>query len=180
VRCPYCRTDRDRVIDSRPAEEGAAIRRRRECAACGQRFSTYERSEQVALGVRKRHGALEPFERTKLAAGIEKATKNLPVEPAAVRQAVTAVENRLRALGRREVASEVVGAEVLAALRDLDRVAYLRFASVYKGFTSTDDFARELATLGDPGREPSQHRSTQPKPGQPAGSRPGGRRSGQA
>ncbi|MDQ3029863.1 MAG: transcriptional regulator NrdR, partial [Actinomycetota bacterium] len=162
------------------AEEGAAIRRRRECAACGQRFSTYERSEQVALGVRKRHGALEPFERTKLAAGIEKATKNLPVEPAAVRQAVTAVENRLRALGRREVASEVVGAEVLAALRDLDRVAYLRFASVYKGFTSTDDFARELATLGDPGREPSQHRSTQPKPGQPAGSRPGGRRSGQA
>ncbi|MDQ3707728.1 MAG: transcriptional regulator NrdR, partial [Actinomycetota bacterium] len=158
MRCPYCRTNRDRVIDSRPAEEGAAIRRRRECAACGQRFSTYERNEQIALGVRKRHGALEPFERAKLAAGIDKATKNLPVEPAAVRQAVTAVETRLRGLGRREVDSEVVGAEVLAALRDLDRVAYLRFASVYKGFTSTDDFTRELATLeGDSGRDPSQH-----------------------
>jgi transcriptional repressor NrdR len=155
VRCPYCNSDRDRVIDSRPAEDGAAIRRRRECAACRQRFSTYERSEQISVGVRKRNGALEPFERAKLAAGIEKATKNLPVSPAAVRQAVAAVESRLRALGRREVDSEVVGGEVLAALRDLDRVAYLRFASVYKGFTSTDDFARELVTLeGYPRRGP--------------------------
>ncbi len=173
MRCPYCSTERNQVIDSRPAEDGAAIRRRRECAACGQRFSTYERNEQITIGVRKRDGALEPFERVKLAAGIEKATKNLPVDPAAVRQAVHVVESRVRALGRREVDSEVVGSEVLAALRDLDRVAYLRFASVYKGFTSTDDFARELATLeGDP-RSATQ-RPSSPQSDRSAAQRPSG------
>lgn len=147
MRCPYCSADQDRVVDSRPAEGGAAIRRRRACLACGQRFSTYERSEQVALAVRKRSGLVEPFDRDKIAAGIEKATKNLPVEPEAVHRAVAVVEARVRGLGRREVPSELVGSEVLAALRQLDPVAYVRFASVYKGFTTTADFTRELASL---------------------------------
>jgi transcriptional repressor NrdR len=147
VRCPYCTADNDRVVDSRAAEDGGAIRRRRECRACGQRFSTYERAEHPALIVRKRNGVLEPFDRAKVLAGIEKATKNLAVSAEDVRRASARVEAGLRGLGRREVPSEAVGAEVLAALRDLDHVAYMRFASVYKGFTSPDDFRRELASL---------------------------------
>lgn len=147
MRCPYCGIDDDRVVDSRASEEGTAIRRRRECHACAQRFSTYERAEQLVLSVRKRSGVVEPFDRAKIIAGMSKATKNLPVEDAAVRRAVTRVEARIRALGKRQVASTLIGAEVLAALRDLDPVAYVRFASVHKGFTSPEDFARELAAL---------------------------------
>ena len=147
MRCPYCLADDDRVVDSRPAEEGAAIRRRRECRACGQRFSTHERPEHAPLAVRKRNGRLEPFEHAKVLAGIEKATKNLALAEDTPRRAAAAVEARLRRLGTREVASQTVGTEVLAVLRDIDPVAYMRFASVYKGFTSPDDFRRELAVL---------------------------------
>jgi len=147
VRCPYCMSEDDRVVDSRAAEGGAAIRRRRECRSCRQRFSTYERIEQTGVLVRKRSGIAEPFDRAKVRAGIEKATKNLPVSPTAVARAVDAVDHRVRASGRREVDSKAVGAEVLDALRELDHVAYMRFASVYKGFTSPEDFHRELAAL---------------------------------
>jgi transcriptional repressor NrdR len=147
VRCPYCSRDDDRVVDSRAAEDGAAVRRRRECRACGQRFSTYERAERAPLMVRKRSGESEPYDRGKVLAGIEKATKNLALDADAARRAAAAVEARLRGLGLREVASEAVGTEVLAVLRDLDPVAYMRFASVYKGFTSPEDFRRELAVL---------------------------------
>lgn len=153
MRCPYCGTDDDRVVDSRSSEDGTAIRRRRECRSCTQRFSTYERAEQLAVSVRKRSGVLEPFDRAKITAGMDKATKNLAVEGAALRRAVARVEARIRALGSREVASAVVGAEVLSALRELDPVAYMRFASVYKGFTSAEDFARELADLEAAQRE---------------------------
>ncbi len=147
MRCPYCSTDKDRVVDSRAADDGAAVRRRRECRACGQRFSTYERAEQSALVVRKRNGMVEPYDRSKVLAGVAKATKNLEVDTEDVRRTAAGVEGRLRALGTREVGSEAVGAEVLAGLRELDHVAYVRFASVYKGFTSPDDFRRELASL---------------------------------
>lgn len=114
---------------------------------CGQRFSTYERAEQVPLSVRKRSGAVEPFDRNKVAVGIAKATKDLSPQSELIDQAVARVEARVRGLGRREVPSEVVGSEVLVALRELDPVAYVRFASVYKGFTSPQDFTRELAGL---------------------------------
>ena len=147
MRCPYCQDDNDRVVDSRSAETGRAIRRRRQCNGCGQRFSTYERIEQSGVLVRKRNGVAEPFDRAKLRAGIEKATKNLSVTADQVRDAVAAVDSSIRASGKREVDSKAVGAEVLAALRELDHVAYMRFASVYKGFTSPEDFTRELATL---------------------------------
>jgi transcriptional repressor NrdR len=151
VQCPYCDADDDRVVDSRAAEAGAAIRRRRECLACGQRFSTYERVEQPHLTVAKRDGSAEPFDAAKVQAGIAKATKNLAVTPDGVRLATARVEARVRALGRRQVDSDAIGAEVLAALRDLDHVAYVRFASVYKGFTTPEDFVRELADLaGEP------------------------------
>ena len=148
MRCPYCEVDEDRVIDSRAADEGQSIRRRRECVACGQRFSTYERVEQVPLQVRKRSGDAEPFDREKVAKGIVRATKNLALEPGAVRRAVARVEGRMRDQHRRIIDSEDVGAAVLDALADLDEVAYLRFASVYKSFTSPQDFHRELARLG--------------------------------
>ena len=135
------------MVDSRSAEDGRAIRRRRECHGCGQRFSTYERIEQSGVLVRKRSGLAEPFDRAKLRAGIEKATKNLPVTAEAVQHAVVTVDHRIRSSGRKEVDSKAVGAEVLEALRALDHVAYMRFASVYKGFQSPDDFTRELASL---------------------------------
>jgi transcriptional repressor NrdR len=147
VRCPYCGTDDDRVVDSRPADDGAAIRRRRECRSCGQRFSTFERPDVAALAVRKRDGTVEPFDRQKVLSGMEKAVKNLAVSPDLLQRAGARVEARVRGLGRREVPSEAVGSEVLAALRDLDHVAYLRFASVYKGFTSAEEFRRELEQL---------------------------------
>ncbi len=147
MRCPYCDSDEDRVVDSRASDEGESIRRRRACRSCGQRFSTYERVEQSTLRVRKRSGALEPFDRDKVAKGIARATKNLALEPGAVRRASAQVEGRLRERNRREVTSTQVGAEVLVALRDLHEVAYLRFASVYKNFTTPQDFQRELATL---------------------------------
>lgn len=152
MRCPFCAADDDRVVDSRAADDGAAIRRRRECRGCGQRFSTYERLEHPLLSVRKRDGSLEPFERDKVVASMSKATKNLPVDDAAVRRAVAGVEARVRAAGAREVSSATVGEEVLDALRALDAVAAVRFASVYKGFTSPEDFARELAAMQPPGR----------------------------
>ena len=147
MRCPYCGGDRDRVVDSRPAEQGEAIRRRRECLNCRQRFSTFERTEHAPLTVRKRNGAAEPFVRDKVLTGMARAIKNLDVTHADILRAAAQVEAHLRAGGRREVTSEQIGTEVLTALRDLHHVAYVRFASVYKGFTSPDDFRRELATL---------------------------------
>jgi len=147
MRCPYCGVDDDRVIDSRGAEGGEAIRRRRQCRGCGQRFSTYERAEHSVILVVKRGGVTEPFQRDKVISGMQRATKNLPIDQEALRRAAARVEARVRTLGRRLIASEIIGAEVLDALRDIDHVAYMRFASVYKGFTSPDDFHRELASL---------------------------------
>ncbi|MDP9405680.1 MAG: transcriptional regulator NrdR [Actinomycetota bacterium] len=155
MRCPYCNADDDAVVDSRPAAGGATVRRRRACRVCGQRFSTVERVEHSPLAVRKRNGTSEPFDRAKLRSGVDKATTNLAVSPEAVARAVAGIEARVRGVGRSEVTSAAVGAEVLAALRTLHPVAYVRFASVHKGFTSPQDFARELAALeadaGPPG-----------------------------
>ncbi len=147
MRCPYCSADRDRVLDTRPAHGGTAIRRRRACAACGERFSTIERSEAVPLTVVKRDGLLEPFDARKVAAGIGEAVKNLELDDDTVRSTTAQVEERLRAHARGHIESAEIGAEVLTVLRALHEVAYMRFASVYKGFTSPDDFRRELANL---------------------------------
>ena len=157
MRCPWCGVDDDRVVDSRPADGGSAIRRRRQCAACGRRFSTYERVERVGLMVRKRDGTVEPFDREKLVSGIGKATKNRPVSSIELEGVVDRIEGRLRRKGP-EVTSEQVGIEVLQALRKLDEVAYLRFASVYKDFQELTDFERELGTLLK--REPAKRRKS--------------------
>ena len=146
MRCPWCHAEDDKVVDSRPADAGAAIRRRRECLTCARRYTTFERVEGVGLVVVKRDGAKDPFDRGKLSSGIQKAIKNRPVSPEQVERIVDRVEERLRRKGP-EVTSQQVGLEVLASLAKLDQVAYMRFASVYKDFQEITDFERELGVL---------------------------------
>jgi transcriptional repressor NrdR len=155
VRCPYCQTPDDKVVDSRPSDDGAAIRRRRECLACGRRFTTYERLEELPLMVVKRAGVKEPFERAKVEAGIQRAVTHRPVDEGAVAGIAAEIEEELRAEGA-EVSSERVGLAVLDRLRVLDPVSYLRFASVYKGFEDVTDFEREAAVL-QKSTEPKRH-----------------------
>jgi transcriptional repressor NrdR len=146
VRCPWCAVDDDRVVDSRLAEEGGAIRRRRECLGCGRRFTTFERVEEVPLWVVKRTGLREPFDRVKVVAGVRAACKNRPVTDAQMEELAQAVEDALRA-DTTEPSSQQVGVAVLEHLGALDDVAYLRFASVYKGFEDAGDFQREVGLL---------------------------------
>jgi transcriptional repressor NrdR len=146
MRCPWCHAENDKVVDSRPAEGGSAIRRRRECLTCSRRFTTFERAEEVGLIVVKRDGLKDPFSREKVAAGIRKAIKNRPVSEEQVDRIVERVSERLRRKGP-EVTSQEVGLEVLANLGKLDQVAYMRFASVYKDFQEITDFERELGAL---------------------------------
>ena len=146
VRCPLCAAVDDKVVDSRLAEDGAAIRRRRECLACGRRFTTYERLDDVALQVIKRSGHREPWDRAKIVAGLHAAAKNRPLSDALIDDIAGQVEEEVRLAGP-EIGSEQVGLVVLERLRAVDEVAYLRFASVYKGFDDADDFAREAGLL---------------------------------
>jgi transcriptional repressor NrdR len=146
MRCPWCGDPDDRVVDSRAAQAGASIRRRRECLSCGRRFTTFERVEEVTLTVVKRDGAKEPFDRDKVASGVTKAIKNRPVTAEQVGRLVERVEDKLRRKGP-VVTTQEVGLEVLSVLGTLDDVAYLRFASVYKDFQELTDFERELGLL---------------------------------
>lgn len=135
------------MIDSRLAEEGAAIRRRRQCDSCGRRFTTFERSEAVGLQVRKRSGERLPFDRAKIISGLTKACVNRPVTEQEVERVADEIEEAIRASGSAEVSTQEVGLAVLDRLRDLDEVAYLRFASVYKDFQELTDFEREVGQL---------------------------------
>ena len=146
MRCPSCGSFDDKVVDSRQSEDGAAIRRRRACLTCQRRFTTFERLEEVTLTVVKRSGQREPFDRTKVVAGLVAATKSRPVGPDDLERLATAVEEALRLEGT-EVGSDDVGRTVLEHLRDLDVVAAVRFASVYKEFDDLADFERELTEL---------------------------------
>ena len=146
MRCPACSSLDDKVVDSRLADEGVAIRRRRECLGCGRRFTTLERIEEVGLVVVKRSGVREPFRRAKIVAGLQAAAKNRPVGHAQLESLAGEVEEALRLEGS-EVSSARVGAIVLERLRALDEVAYVRFASVYKGFDDPGDFEREILAL---------------------------------
>jgi transcriptional repressor NrdR len=148
MRCPHCNAEDTRVIDSRPAEAGTAIRRRRACEACGERFTTYERREASVI-VRKRDGSHEPFSAEKIRAGVSNAIADREVAEGSLDALVAGVEERARAIGS-AVPTEDIGRWVLEALRPLDEVAYLRFASVYKEFEGASDFEREMAALDDP------------------------------
>ncbi len=159
MRCPFCGSvDDDRVVDSRQSQDGATIRRRRACAACGRRFTTFERAEETPLLVLKRDGSKERFDLPKLVSGMEKASKNRPIPRGDILRIAGDIEESLRARGQREVESQEIGIEALNALRDLDVVAYMRFASVYKDFQDPGDFERELDSLE------SLRKSTPPKP----------------
>jgi transcriptional repressor NrdR len=146
MRCPFCAADDDRVVDSRLAEDGVAIRRRRECSACSQRYTTFERIEEIGFYVVKRSGERELFNRAKILSGVRAACKNRPVDEESLEQLVLGIEEAMRLLNR-DVLSEEVGLVTLEALRTVDEVAYVRFASVYKGFEGTEDFAREIGML---------------------------------
>lgn len=162
VRCPGCQSLDDKVVDSRLAEEGQAIRRRRECLTCGRRFTTYERLEEAPMMVVKRSGDREPFDRAKIVAGLLAATKGRPVSGAQLEAVAAEVEEACRLDGP-EVSSERVGLAVLEHLRRLDEVAYLRFASVYKGFGTASDFERELTLLAK-ASEPKRRGDGTPRP----------------
>jgi transcriptional repressor NrdR len=144
MHCPYCRNTDTRVLDSRVADDGGSIRRRRTCQDCGKRFSTVE---QMQLTVLKRSGATEPFDRSKAIAGARKACKGRPVTEDDLACLGQQVEDELRTSGWAEVPANEVGLAILGPLRELDEVAYLRFASVYRAFESADDFEAEIAVL---------------------------------
>lgn len=149
MRCPHCGASNDKVVDSRASQAGAAIRRRRECLDCGERFTTYEYVEAFSLVIIKRDGRREPYDRQKLQTGLVTACKKRPVSTAQLEELVHTVEGRLQNLGQREVPSREVGELVMEELRKLDQVAYVRFASVYRDFKTTDQFRDELDRLSD-------------------------------
>ncbi|MGH3647805.1 MAG: transcriptional regulator NrdR [Micromonosporaceae bacterium] len=144
MRCPYCRHPDSRVVDSREADDGQLIRRRRACQECGRRFTTVE---EAVLAVVKRSGVTEPLSRHKIASGVRKACQGRPVDDDAIALLAQRVEEVIRARGSAEVPSHEVGLAILGPLRELDEVAYLRFASVYRSFESLEDFEREIETL---------------------------------
>jgi transcriptional repressor NrdR len=156
MRCPHCDARETRVVDSRDLDDAATIRRRRECTACGTRFTTYERIESARLLVTKRDGGHEEFDRAKLAAGLRKALTRRPVPDSAADAAADDIEAELRASGATEVPSSRIGALAMEKLRELDQIAYIRFASVYQSFEDIEDLKREVdSLLRDRGTGPS-------------------------
>src|ERR671917_2439111 len=144
MRCPFCRYADSRVVDSREVEDGQAIRRRRSCTECGRRFTTVE---EPVLAVVKRSGVTEPFSRDKVVRGVRRACQGRPVDEDALQKLAHRVEEAVRAGGTAEIPSHEVGLAILGPLRELDEVAYLRFASVYRSFSSIEDFEKEIADL---------------------------------
>jgi transcriptional repressor NrdR len=144
MRCPFCRHTDCKVIDSREVDEGAATRRRRSCQACGKRFTTVE---EPVLAVLKRSGVTEPFSRDKVVSGVRRACQGRPVDEDALQKLAHRVEEAVRAGGTAEIPSHEVGLAILGPLKELDEVAYLRFASVYRSFSSIEDFEKEIADL---------------------------------
>jgi len=147
MRCPYCSFNESKVIDSRPAEEGTTIRRRRECLSCGKRFTTYEIVERLPLLVIKRDGSRQAFDRMKLIGGMIKACEKRPVHVSDLENIADEIEQELQGSLDREVSSEHIGELVMNRLKDLDQVAYVRFASVYRQFKDISTFLEELNKL---------------------------------
>ncbi len=147
MHCPFCSADDTKVIDSRLVAEGDAVRRRRECQACGERFTTFETAELVMPRLIKRDGSREPFDEEKLRFGLTKALEKRPVSMDQIESALNHIKHRLRSTGERELPSLQVGEEVMAELKQLDGVAYVRFASVYRDFQDVSEFAAEVHKL---------------------------------
>lgn len=147
MKCPFCGEVRDKVVDSRESGAGDAIRRRRECLSCGRRFTSYERIEEIPYFVVKKDGRREAFDRAKLMTGLQRACEKRPVPAKALNAVVDAVEQLVQDSPDREVEARVIGEHVMAALKDLDKVAYVRFASVYRKFEDVEEFMAELRDL---------------------------------
>jgi transcriptional repressor NrdR len=161
MKCPFCRAEDSRVIDSRVIEDGGAIRRRRECSSCQRRFTT---AETALLNVVKRSGVSEPFSRSKVVVGVRKACQGRPVDDDQLAILAQRVEDTLRATGNAEIPAEEVGLAILGPLRELDEIAYLRFASVYRSFDSLEDFEAEIALLRAEGDATAQEPNVRPQP----------------
>jgi transcriptional repressor NrdR len=147
MKCPFCGLEKDRVVDSRPSQDGRSVRRRRECESCGKRFTTYEYIEEVPLTVIKNDGRREPFDRQKLQRGIELACKKRPISAEKIASMVDEIEEELQSLSKTEITSKQVGETVMKRLKELDEVAYVRFASVYHKFKDINEFMNELKNL---------------------------------
>ena len=154
MHCPFCNSDESKVVDSRDSESGDATRRRRECLACERRYTTYERLEEVPLAVVKRSGSEEVFARQKLLNGLLRATEKRAIPIERLERAVDDIENDLRRVSGQRVTTQMVGERALRHLRDIDKVAYVRFASVYRQFDGVDEFQQELARLERAGADP--------------------------
>ncbi len=153
MRCPFCGNDDTQVKDSRPTEDKAAIRRRRFCPGCGSRFTTFERVQLRELTVVKKNGSRAPFDRDKLERSVLLSTRKRPVEPDRIDRMINGIVRRLESRGENEVKSEVVGGMVMEALANLDQVAYVRFASVYRNFREAKDFEEFVGELGGSGQD---------------------------
>lgn len=147
MKCPFCSHIEDKVIDSRTGKDGDVIRRRRECLKCERRFTSYERVENVLPMIIKKDGRREPYDRQKVLSGLEKALEKRPVGMEERERAVEGIEARLISLGEKELPSSSIGEEVMSCLRDLDKVAFVRFASVYREFKDINEFMDELGSL---------------------------------
>jgi transcriptional repressor NrdR len=153
VKCPFCDEIEDKVVDSRMAKEGEVIRRRRECLGCKRRYTTYERIEESLPMVVKKDGRREPFDRNKILAGIKKACEKRPISIATIEAVTDKIEKAIQEMGETEVQTGSIGEEVMKALHELDQVAYVRFASVYREFKDIDQFMDELKSLARERRE---------------------------
>jgi len=147
MKCPFCESQEDKVIDSRVSKEGNAIRRRRECLKCGKRFTSYERVEELAPMVIKKDGRRESFNADKIRSGLLIACKKRPIETDKIDEIVDNIEKKLIGLGEKEIPSSSIGEEIMAALKELDKVAYVRFASVYRQFKDINELMDEVKTL---------------------------------
>jgi transcriptional repressor NrdR len=147
MKCPFCGNLEDKVIDSRTSREGNAIRRRRECLKCGKRFTSYERVEDIIPMVVKKDGRREPFERSKVLTGLKKACEKRPIGMETLETITDSIEKKLMGLNVKEIPSTWVGEEVMSSLRELDKVAYVRFASVYRQFKDINELMNEVKTL---------------------------------
>lgn len=153
MKCPYCENPDTKVIDSRPTEDGHAIRRRRECERCQRRFTTYEKVEEAIIMVIKKDGKREAFDRNKVVSGIVKACEKRPVSMAEIDRVVNEIERGLNNMMEKEVKSAFIGELIMEQLKGLDQVAYVRFASVYRQFTDVNTFIREIEQLVEDGRK---------------------------
>lgn len=150
MRCPFCKQDNDKVIDTRPSEDGSVIRRRRECLNCARRFTTHERLEEMPVRVVKKNGRREPFDRAKILMGVLRAVEKRPVSAEQAEELVASIEREVLDRADREIASQAIGELLMTRLRQIDEVAYVRFASVYREYQAVEQFIQEISSMNMP------------------------------